>query len=73
MAYLLVGSLLTLINLLIGGVVGYLLGSKKLEQKVEQIRRKFNPPPKSEPIKPYSPQEKKELDNLEHQRMSELL
>jgi len=74
MAYLLVGSLLTLINLFIGGVVGYLVGSKRLEKKIEQIKRKFKPPPtESGPVKPYTPEEKEELDNLEHRRMRELL
>jgi len=74
MAYLLVGSLLTLINLLIGGVVGYLVGSKKLEKKMEQIKSKFKPPPtESGPVKPYTPEEKEELDNPERQRFKELL
>ena len=74
MAYLLIGSILTLINLFIGGVVGYLIGSKKLEKKIEQIKSKFKPPPtESGAVKQYTKLEKEELDNKEHQRMKELI
>lgn len=73
MVYLLIGTGLTLINLFIGGIVGYLIGSKKLEEKVKQLKSKFYPPPKSAAIKPYTPAEKKKLDNSEYQRMKELL
>ena len=67
-----IGWVLGLITLCIGLFIGMSLG--KIEKKIVQIKSKLTPPPtESGPVKPYTPEEKEELDNLEHRRMRELL
>ncbi len=74
MLFVLVGFVITIISFFIGLVVGYLIGAKKLEKKVEQIKNKFKPPPvESGPIKPYTQDEKEEIDDAAKKRFKELI
>jgi len=55
------GGIFTLAILIIGNVIGYIVGSKKLEEKVEDIKRRFIVPPKvSGAVKAIKPEEIKE-------------
>lgn len=65
---------LTILTLMVGGLIGYLIGSKKIDKKIESIERRFAPKPKeSGAVKPYTPEELRDIDNPEHKRINELL
>jgi uncharacterized membrane-anchored protein YhcB (DUF1043 family) len=65
--------LFTIITLVIGGVIGYLIGSKKLNRKIEQIQAKIKKPLESGPIKPYNKEERKALGDTAESRIKELI
>lgn len=57
MLAILIASIWTIIILVIGGVFGFLIGSKELDKSVARIPQSFKKPPDSGPIKPKSPQD----------------
>lgn len=55
---ILMASVWTIVILFIGAVVGYIVGSKKLDSMIEDFKSKSNHPPiGSGPLKPPTPQE----------------
>jgi len=64
--------ILTIITLFLGSVVGYLIGSKKLDRKITQLKNRINPPSGSGPIKPYTKEELEVLESTDKKRMKEL-
>ena len=59
--YFITGSIFTILLLGIGIVAGYLLGTKQLDQKIEEVKRRIEikntPRGQSGPIKSITPQE----------------
>ena len=59
--YFISGSVFTIVLLIVGLVVGYWIGSKQLEKKVQEISRRVEvrrtPKDKSGPIKAITPKE----------------
>ena len=71
---LLVAFLTGVITFATGVVFGISLS--RIEKKVENIKDRLTRSqkrPESGPIRPYTQDEKEDLDNLEHKRMKELL
>ena len=69
--------LLSVLTLLIGLTIGYLLGSRKIDKKIEAIEKKLAPaplPPEAGPIRPKTSQQKvvENPSTAEH-RLNELL
>jgi len=58
------GGIFTLIILSVGSIIGYMAGSNKLEEKVEQVKSKLKKtPPDSGGVKAITPEEiKKEQE-----------
>lgn len=71
--YVIFGSLITICNMLIGLLLGYLIGAKKMEKMVERIGTKLNPPKESGPVRPYTREEKEEMEPTAAKRIKELL
>ena len=70
-----IGGLFTLIVFVAGTVLGSLITSKKLEEKAQEIKRKFTPPPQtSGSVKAITPEEiKKENQKGFVNKMQELI
>ena len=70
-----IGGLFTLIILLTGSFIGYIIGSKKLDEKVKEIQHKSNSStPLSGSVKAISPEEiKKEGQKGFINKMKEII
>lgn len=71
------GWLIGLVTFCLGLFIGIYI--RQIEEKVADVKQKFSkwkiekPPTNSGPVRPYTQEEKEDLDNLEHKRMKELL
>jgi len=73
---LVIGWVLSLLTFLCGLGLGIYLRKveDKVEKKIEQMRNKSKSlPPLSGGVKPYTPEEKREMENPAHNRMKELI
>lgn len=70
------GGCYTLLTLIIGGLIGYLIGNKQLESKIESVVKKIHPTTpliETGPIKSMSKSEQRSQDSPELKRQKELL
>lgn len=76
--YLVLVWVISLITLLMGGIVGYLVGTGTVTKKLDELQKKLTvshqPPKNSGPVRPYTQEEKKVIkEESAEKRISELL
>jgi hypothetical protein len=70
-----VGGFYTLVVLALGCAAGYFVGSRRVDEVAESVRRRMQPAPhpQSGSVKPYTPEEKAALGSASVRRMGEII